>query len=532
MKSILRIARNSFFSVIIVLAGGLLAWAQSTPPSAPTHQGTETSTVLVLPFENSSKVPGIEWISEAFPELLGQRLSGGSLYAISREDRLYAFDHAGVPAVIKPSRPTLYRIAEQLDAGFVVLGSYRYDGQTFTAEAQVLDMKQLRLSDPIQTSGALVNLMDVQTELGWRLLNVMRPQPAGARDRFLQANKPVRLDAFENYIRGTLATTRQDKIHRFSEAVRLNPDYFAADLQLGRTYVAAREFDQAAAALSKIPASDSFASEASFLLGISYYYLGQFDKSDTAFKITLSKLPLGEIYNNLGVVATRRNRREASEYFQHAVEADESDSDYRFNLAVALAKNGDIAGARKSVSEALRRQPNDAEAAQYAEVLGTANAAQRAPLTRIKRNYDESSYKLLALEVHNAMEQKLANADPRSRAAYHAEHAGQLLESGRLVDAENEFRDAIVLDPANLEAHLGLAHVAELGANPTLARSEASAALALKPSAEAYLVLARLALKENNLTEASQNADQALWLEPSNAAALELKRKIRESKSR
>jgi hypothetical protein len=35
---------------------------------------------------------------------------------------MYAFDHEGVPpAVIKPSRATLYRIAEQLDAGFVVL---------------------------------------------------------------------------------------------------------------------------------------------------------------------------------------------------------------------------------------------------------------------------------------------------------------------------------------------------------------------------------------------------------------------------
>jgi len=528
MKFILRFARNSSLSVVILLAGTLLAWTQSVPTSG----SQQTSTVLILPFENSSKVPGIEWISEAFPELLGERLSGGSLYAISREDRLYAFDHMGVPPAIKPSRPTLYRIAEQLDAGFVVLGSYRYDGQTFTAEAQVLDMKQLRLSDTIRTSGALIDLFDVQTELGWRLLNVMRPKPAGARDRFLLASKPVRLDAFENYIRGIMATTRQDKIHRFSEAVRLNPGYFAADLQLGRTYLAARDYDLAAAALAKIPITDSGASEANFLLGISYYYLGQFDKAENAFRVTLSKLSLGEVYNNLGVVASRRNKREAADYFQHAVDDDESDADYRFNLAVALAKNGDIAGARKSIAEAVRRQPNDAEARQFSEALGTAAAAQKAPLTRIKRNYDESSYKLLALEVQNAMEQKLANADPRSRAAYHAEHARQLMENGKLADAENEFQEAIVLDPASAEAHLGLAHVAELEANPTMARSEASTALALKPSADAYLVLARLALKENNLTEAAQNADQALWLEPSNAAALELKRRIRESKSR
>lgn len=525
MKAILRIARTVVVLHALLAASAVLAWTQGpvhVSPGAP----AETSTVLVLAFENSSKVAGIEWISEAFPELLTERLSSGSLYVISREDRMYAFDHEGVPPALKPSRATLYRIAEQLDAGFVVFGSYRYDGQVFTAEAQVLDMKQLRLSDSIQTSGPLVNLIEIQMELAWQLLNTMRPQPAGARDKFLRASNPVRLDAFENYIRGVLATTRQDKIRRFSEAVRLNPNYFAADLQLGRTYLAARDYDSATAALVKIPASDPASSEANFLLGISYYYLAQFDKAEAAFKVTQAKLPLGEVYNNLGVVTNRRGRRDAVDYFQQAVKVDASDADYRFNLAVALAKNGDTAAAAQNLREALQRQPNDVEARQFLESLGS-GGANRLPLTRIKRNYDESSYRLLAVEVQNAMELRLANADPRTRGTYHAEHARQLLESGLAADAESEFRAAILQDPTNPDAHLGLARVAELNSNAALARSEAQTALRLKPSAEAYLVLARLALKENNLTEAAQNADQALWLEPSNAAALELKHRIK-----
>src|SRR3954471_9640832 len=96
-----------------------------------------TQTILVLPFENTSKAPGIEWIGEAFPEVLGQRLSGPGLYVISRDDRNYAFDRMGIPVNVRPSRATLYRIAEQMDSDFVVLGDYNFDGQTFTSHAQV-----------------------------------------------------------------------------------------------------------------------------------------------------------------------------------------------------------------------------------------------------------------------------------------------------------------------------------------------------------------------------------------------------------
>jgi hypothetical protein len=69
MKAILRIARTVVVLHALLAASAVLAWTQGpvhVSPGAP----AETSTVLVLAFENSSKVAGIEWISEAFPELL------------------------------------------------------------------------------------------------------------------------------------------------------------------------------------------------------------------------------------------------------------------------------------------------------------------------------------------------------------------------------------------------------------------------------------------------------------------------------
>ena len=85
------------------------------------------------------------------------------LYLISRDDRIYAFDHVGIPDTVRPSRATVYHVAELMDADYVVLGSYGYDGTRFSGSAQLLDMKKLHLYPTVQSSGPLTNLIDVQT---------------------------------------------------------------------------------------------------------------------------------------------------------------------------------------------------------------------------------------------------------------------------------------------------------------------------------------------------------------------------------
>ena len=80
-------------------------------------------------------------------------MASAHLYVISRDDRVYAFDHSGIPLTVRPSRATIYRVAEQMDADYVVLGSYTYDGSTFSTTAQLLDMKKLHLCPPVRSSG-------------------------------------------------------------------------------------------------------------------------------------------------------------------------------------------------------------------------------------------------------------------------------------------------------------------------------------------------------------------------------------------
>ena len=394
---------------MLIAAALCLCASVATAQVSPT-----TQTLLVMPFENQSSAPGLEWLSEAFPEVLSQRMASPSLYALGRDDRAYAFDRSGIPGSVLPSRATLYRIAEQMGADYVVLGSYNFDGKTFSATAQLLDMKKLHLSSAIESSGPLTDLIVVQTALAWQLLQQMPSRPAMTREQFLAAWPPIRLDAFENYLRGVLATDRQQKIHHLHEAIKLDPNYTQAMLELGRTYYNNHEYESATPWFARVPQTDPSAGEANFLLGMSEFYRGNFDKACTAFSYLLTRVPLPEVYNNVGVAEARRGHRAAAvENFTKAVNADPNDADYRFNLAVALLRSGDTAGARGQLKEELQRHPGDSEAKTLLDssartasppVASNSLAASnppRLPLERIKRNYDEASYRQLELEIRN-----------------------------------------------------------------------------------------------------------------------------------
>ena len=535
------VPRRIFHGLAIVLVAAVALVCQNA--AGQSLPGTQT--LMVMPFENQSSAPGLEWIGEAFPEVLSQHLASSQLYVISREDRTHAFDHSGIPQNVLPSRATIYRIAEQMDADYVVMGSYTYDGNIFTAHAQLLDMKKLHLYPAVESGGPLANLIDLQTMLAWEVLQQMPGHSAITRDQFLKAVPPVRLDAFENYIRGTMATSYQQRVHYFHEALKLNPNYTLAMLQLGRTYFDNHEYESASVWFARIPKTDPAIGEASFLLGLSEFYRGNFDKALAAFNYLSTRVPLTELYNNMGVAEARRGRRaQAVEYFSRAVNADPYDADYRFNLAVALFKNGDSAGASRQLKDELQQRPNVGEAMTLLDMInrgvpppqpspgaGAGNALLppnqlHLPMERIKRNYDEASYRQIEMQIHNFEEARLATMDRNKQAAYHVESGKELLAKNIPDQAEAEFRAAIGADSSNVVAHAQLAMLLEKKGDVTGARAEAQTSVRLKPNVDGLLVLARLDLKQNQVQLAAGEVNRALALEPGNATALALKRDI------
>lgn len=490
-------------------------------------QARPTDTIIVMPFANASGAPGLQWISEAFPAFLSQRLASPKIFPLTRDDRMRAYDRAGIPAEIQPTRATVYRLVEAMDVDYVILGRYTFDGRTFTASAQPLDMQHRRLLPEVTESGALTDLINVQSALAWDLLHAIEPDAAVDRPSFISVTPAVRLDAFENYIRGIIAATNAERIPHFREGVRLNPSYSEAWLRLGRAYFDEKQYDQAIDALGRVPGTDAGAGEANFYLGIAAYNVQDFSRAESALQFVALRLPLPEVYSNLGAVTSRLGHKtEAVEYFQKAAQADSHDADYRFNLAVTLWKTGARTEAAQQLKECLSLSPTDTEARAFLDSLPGNSPVMELPAERIKTNYDENTFRQLFLGMQAAAEERLAKADAATHAVFHVGRGRELLAQGFVAEAQKQFEEAVTLDTANAEAHAGLARTLEAANDLAGARAEAEKALSIKIFIDPLLLVARLDLRDNNTAAAALSINRALKLDPANVSAQTLKRAV------
>ena len=122
--------------------------------------------LLVLPYENRTGQANLDWIGEAVPEILNQRLGAAGFMPIGRIDRQYALTHLGLPPNFQPTRATAIRVAQTLDADYVVIGSYSLQGQRFTTHTQLLDINQLRLDQPLDQEADISRLLEVLEQYG------------------------------------------------------------------------------------------------------------------------------------------------------------------------------------------------------------------------------------------------------------------------------------------------------------------------------------------------------------------------------
>jgi len=155
----------------------------------------------VLPFDNRTGQPSLEWIREAAAELLSSRFRSVGFDPMSRADRRYALDHLGLPQGFHPSRASSLKLAETLDADSIVVGSYTTDGTGIVAEAQLVDVPHLRMSEAVTARGEMRNMIDVFDSLAWKLTRQLDPSMTVAEETFIAAGKGMRLDAFEQYSR-------------------------------------------------------------------------------------------------------------------------------------------------------------------------------------------------------------------------------------------------------------------------------------------------------------------------------------------
>ncbi len=534
--------------------------AQGVPQAGRASGAARAVTLLVFPFEDASRTARLAWLGEGLAELTIERLSVQGPYVYPREERLAALDRLGLPASTHFSRATMLKIAEEMDADYIVFGHYTLEGKTLALSARVLRISPTNLSPPIEEAGPLEDLMDTHGRLAWRVLSSVDPARAttsfrSARD-FAAKLPRLRPEAFENYVRGLLSSDDEQRLRGFREAARLEPSWDDPAFALGQAYFARRDCASALPWLSRVPPAHVRGAEASFDAGVCHLLRNDPARAEAAFAGLLErKRDLPEALNNLALARGRLGRwREAAIALERAAQLDPEDVEYAFNLGLLSLRTSEPAAAVGAFREVLHHQPEDAdaralliaaleqggrssEAAAEREqaargggrvaALPSASPEALAKLERIKTKLDPAFLHPPA-ETSGQTTPEAAKAGEllahrRQHRELHMARGQQFLAAGKLYDAQREFSEAIVLAPMNSPAaHEGLAEVFHRQGRPDDAVREMRAALASRDDPALRTALARLLLEQNRFGEAREELVAALKLDPGYAPARQL----------
>jgi tetratricopeptide (TPR) repeat protein/TolB-like protein len=508
--------------------------------------------LLVFPFENLSPRADLNWISESFAQVLSSRLSQADNYVLDRDERNAAYVQLGMPFDAPLTLASQFKVVQTLGVDWAIVGNFNVTDDRLVAHAQLLNVKLLKLSPPLEVSGDLTELVDLQTRLAWRLLATHDPGfTVGNEDDFRKRFHDIRLDAFENYIRGLISTDDASHLHFFTEAARLDPADHLAAFDLGRFYFGQKDYANSAKWLEKIDESDADYSESLFLRAVDEFFLGREEAAEKDFGTLARVLPLDEVSNNLGVLEARRGRYDqALANFERAYQGDPADGDFCFNRGVALWYEKHYPQAAESLQAAVQANPNDPEAhTLLAVVYGKLmdDAAQQKeldwladhevgaaagqpgdvlPMPRIKKNYDGRAFRLLELTLHNVTEQRLANASLQQHIDTHLAEGRKFLAENRFGEAEHALAEVVSLSPDDPQAHILLAQALEAEGKHPEAAGELQTSLKLEDSAETHISLAHIYLSMNQPDKARRETQAAINLEPGNQRAVQLMQQI------
>jgi Flp pilus assembly protein TadD/TolB-like protein len=499
---------------------------------------------LVMPFENETHEPRYEWLGEGAASVLTEDLTALGAQALSREDRLRAFEHLRVPATNTLSAATIIRVAQIVGAEQVITGSFAVNGTSLTIRARPIRLDTGRRFPEIRETGALTELFEIFARAARRLLPES-PVPTSEMER---AHPP--LAAFEEYIKGAVAENPSTQIVFLKEALRYAPDFHQVRLALWSVYNEQGEHRQALDIAQQVPSNHPLSRHARFRAALSTMSLGRPAEAIDLFIALNREQRDPALLNNAGVAQLRRTARSpdgsATDLFRQALTVNPADPDLAFNLGYASWLAHDTLTAVRWLREAVRRNPAD-DAAHW--VLGvalqaSANAAegqrerdlakrlsskyvdwekQRGPsavppnLERVKSELDAASSPRIEEAIAAA-----GQRDQRDVAAFHLDNGRRLFRAERDAEAIAELRRAIYLSPYEREAHLLLGRLYLRAGQIADAIDELKISIWSDDQTDARVTLAQAYIQSKNVDGARSELQTILTREPSNADARRL----------
>lgn len=520
-------------TTLVALCGLLLGTYQASAQTA-------SSRVLVMPFENPSREGRIVWLGEAAAVLLADDLNALGGAAITRDERRIAFDRLQVPPAASLTDATVIRIGQLVRASQVVIGSLSMDGDEIVVRARAIVLETGKVQADVTERGSLPDLFAIFERIARRIA------PASARTSAEVERGHPPVAAFENYIKGLLAETPGTAVSYLETALKADPTLDRARIALWEVFDDQGEHARALSAVTAVAPTSPPNRRARFRAALSQMNLKRYDAAFTTLKALNDQRSTPAVLNNLGVVQLRRGgtpaQGVATYYFNKAVDADATESDYFFNLGYAYWHDKDTPAAIYWLREALRRDPTDGDA-HY--VLGAALAAaghaseasrEKELAKRLSSAYEDWDQRPTAdpiprdlervkgdVELPHAreIEQTLAStqSDQRELARFYLDRARRLVAQESDREATADLNRVLFLSPYDAEAHLMLGRLHLRGGRGREAIDALNISIWSADSADAHALLAEAYFETKDVPGARREAERALAMSPGHEGA-------------
>jgi tetratricopeptide (TPR) repeat protein len=374
-------------------------------------------TVMVLPFENASKMPEFNWVGESFADSLSDLLRVPTLNVVSNDERKIIQQRLRIPLTNLPSLATSLRLAREANASLLITGKYNIvpaqgdTAATINVTAKIIRVNEgrflneelpdgRRITRDINLNDALGNLQTMQGQIAYQILYQRdKALPFSQNELIVAANKvPAR--AFEAYIKGLLTSAPDARENYFKNALRLfnevTPDatYSDAALELGHLYLGQKKYPESIDAFERVinanqqckdkakadnkptRCSDEGFAEASFYIGLIQWQQGNYEPALAVLRPLAEDLKLTSVYNALGAIAVQASRTEKKnpakssallaegiDFLKKAAESSPDDLSVRFNYALASFLNGGFEAAATNFRSILATRANDGDSA-------------------------------------------------------------------------------------------------------------------------------------------------------------------------
>jgi serine/threonine protein kinase/Tfp pilus assembly protein PilF len=220
--------------VLILLVMGLYRFRVVRPFRPPRPVGGEAITsVAVLPFENMSNDPEMEYLSDGTAQSI--------IYGLSKLPQVRVVSFSSV-LPYKGQTPDTRKIARDLRVRAVLRGWLNQQGDNLFVNVELVDTMDNSVLWGQQFNQKVTELLDVQEQIAMEVSDNLRWQLTGEEERMMTKRYTENTEAYRSYLEGRYHWNKRTEegferaLELFNEAVDQDPGYALAYTGLADTY--------------------------------------------------------------------------------------------------------------------------------------------------------------------------------------------------------------------------------------------------------------------------------------------------------